>query len=223
MRPEWRHLGYAETGNVAGLCYYPPSVHRWRSSPPGENQADHRGRARVAGVRREGRSRHRRRQRDWPCAGHAVRRGGLQRRPGRHRARGALHSGGRGRGARCERGWPCRQTPLPPRPSTLSPTGPSSASARSTSCVITPGFRGRRRRSGRQRQPTGSGSSASTSSALPHGIRAFVPRMIEQDAEGHIVNTSSVLGIASGGGPAIYGATKHARCPHLRGAAPPAP
>ncbi len=45
---------------------------------------------------------------------------------------------------------------------------------------------------------------------VAHGIRAFVPRMIEQDAEGHIVNTSSVLGIASGGGPAIYGATKHA-------------
>ena len=45
---------------------------------------------------------------------------------------------------------------------------------------------------------------------VAHGIRAFVPRMIEQESEGHIVNTSSVLGIASGGGPAIYGATKHA-------------
>ncbi len=28
-----------------------------------------------------------------------------------------------------------------------------------------------------------------------HGVRAFVPRMIEQDAEGHIVNTCSVAGL----------------------------
>jgi NAD(P)-dependent dehydrogenase (short-subunit alcohol dehydrogenase family) len=41
-----------------------------------------------------------------------------------------------------------------------------------------------------------------------HGLRAFVPRMIAQDEEGHVVNTSSVAGLALGGG--IYGATKHA-------------
>jgi NAD(P)-dependent dehydrogenase (short-subunit alcohol dehydrogenase family) len=41
-----------------------------------------------------------------------------------------------------------------------------------------------------------------------HGIRAFVPRMLEQDTAGHIVNTASVAGLVDGGG--IYGATKHA-------------
>ncbi|GAB3664368.1 SDR family NAD(P)-dependent oxidoreductase [Actinocorallia lasiicapitis] len=49
-----------------------------------------------------------------------------------------------------------------------------------------------------------------------HGIRAFVPRMIAQDAEGHIVNTASVAGLfaAPFSGPytiskfAAYGATE---------------
>ncbi|MDD9947661.1 MAG: SDR family NAD(P)-dependent oxidoreductase [Myxococcales bacterium] len=40
-----------------------------------------------------------------------------------------------------------------------------------------------------------------------HGIRAFVPRMIEQGTPGHIVNTASVAGLLDGGG--IYGVTKH--------------
>ena len=47
---------------------------------------------------------------------------------------------------------------------------------------------------------------------LINGIRSFVPRMIEQDIEGHIVNTASIDGFTFGSGPAgaIYGATKHA-------------
>ena len=47
---------------------------------------------------------------------------------------------------------------------------------------------------------------------LINGIRSFVPRMIEQDTEGHVVNTASIDGFTFGSGPggAIYGATKHA-------------
>ena len=41
-----------------------------------------------------------------------------------------------------------------------------------------------------------------------NGIRTFVPIMIEQDEECHIVNTSSLAGIVPGSG--IYGITKHA-------------
>ncbi len=40
-----------------------------------------------------------------------------------------------------------------------------------------------------------------------HGIRSFVPIMIEQDDEGHVVNTASVAGLVPGSG--IYGVTKH--------------
>jgi NAD(P)-dependent dehydrogenase (short-subunit alcohol dehydrogenase family) len=44
-----------------------------------------------------------------------------------------------------------------------------------------------------------------------HGIRTFVPIMIKQDTECHIVNTSSIEGILSSGvGGATYGVTKHA-------------
>jgi NAD(P)-dependent dehydrogenase (short-subunit alcohol dehydrogenase family) len=42
-----------------------------------------------------------------------------------------------------------------------------------------------------------------------HGIRAFVPRMIEQ-GEGHVVNTASVAGLITGPGMGSYCATKHA-------------
>lgn len=44
-----------------------------------------------------------------------------------------------------------------------------------------------------------------------HGIRAFVPRMIEAGSEGHILNTASMAGLNIGGatmGP--YSASKHA-------------
>ena len=41
-----------------------------------------------------------------------------------------------------------------------------------------------------------------------HGVRAFVPGMIEHGEEGHIVYTASTAGLLSGGG--IYGLTKHA-------------
>jgi NAD(P)-dependent dehydrogenase (short-subunit alcohol dehydrogenase family) len=42
-----------------------------------------------------------------------------------------------------------------------------------------------------------------------HGIRAFVPRMLEQYTEGHIVNTASMAGLTSGPGLGIYKVTKH--------------
>jgi NAD(P)-dependent dehydrogenase (short-subunit alcohol dehydrogenase family) len=43
-----------------------------------------------------------------------------------------------------------------------------------------------------------------------HGIRAFVPIMLKQDSEGHIVNTASMAGLV-GGGPwwSTYGVAKH--------------
>jgi NADP-dependent 3-hydroxy acid dehydrogenase YdfG len=43
-----------------------------------------------------------------------------------------------------------------------------------------------------------------------HGIRAFVPIMLEQDAEGHIVNTASLGGFVSLPYCAVYHSTKHA-------------
>jgi NAD(P)-dependent dehydrogenase (short-subunit alcohol dehydrogenase family) len=44
---------------------------------------------------------------------------------------------------------------------------------------------------------------------VAHGVRSFVPRMIEQ-GEGHVVNTASAAGILTGPGMAPYFATKHA-------------
>jgi NAD(P)-dependent dehydrogenase (short-subunit alcohol dehydrogenase family) len=41
-----------------------------------------------------------------------------------------------------------------------------------------------------------------------HGIRVFVPKMLEHGEEGHIVNTASIAGLGPGWG--IYGVTKHA-------------
>jgi NAD(P)-dependent dehydrogenase (short-subunit alcohol dehydrogenase family) len=43
-----------------------------------------------------------------------------------------------------------------------------------------------------------------------HGIRVFVPIMLEQDTEGHIVNTASGAGLHSRPWLAIYCVTKHA-------------
>jgi NAD(P)-dependent dehydrogenase (short-subunit alcohol dehydrogenase family) len=42
-----------------------------------------------------------------------------------------------------------------------------------------------------------------------NGVRAFVPRMVEQ-GEGHVVNTASLAGLISAPGMAAYCATKHA-------------
>lgn len=42
-----------------------------------------------------------------------------------------------------------------------------------------------------------------------HGVRVFVPIMLDQDTEGHIVNTASLAGLMSGR-LGIYGVTKHA-------------
>ena len=41
-----------------------------------------------------------------------------------------------------------------------------------------------------------------------HGIRVFVPKMLEHGEEGHIVNTASIAALGPGWG--IYGVTKHA-------------
>jgi NAD(P)-dependent dehydrogenase (short-subunit alcohol dehydrogenase family) len=43
-----------------------------------------------------------------------------------------------------------------------------------------------------------------------HGIRTFVPIMLQQDTEGHIVNTASMAGLLSGPFMSIYNATKFA-------------
>lgn len=44
-----------------------------------------------------------------------------------------------------------------------------------------------------------------------HGIRSFVPRMLDGGDEGHIVNTASMAGLITGGlGSAVYDASKHA-------------
>ena len=45
---------------------------------------------------------------------------------------------------------------------------------------------------------------------VAHGIRAFVPRMIEGSAPGHVVNTASMAGLMSGTANALYIASKHA-------------
>ena len=43
-----------------------------------------------------------------------------------------------------------------------------------------------------------------------HGIRSFVPRMLEAKLEGRIVNTASAAGLTSVPGSSVYCATKHA-------------
>jgi NAD(P)-dependent dehydrogenase (short-subunit alcohol dehydrogenase family) len=43
-----------------------------------------------------------------------------------------------------------------------------------------------------------------------HGIRAFVPRMLRQGTEAHVVNTASVAGLLSVPGSSVYCASKHA-------------
>ncbi len=42
-----------------------------------------------------------------------------------------------------------------------------------------------------------------------YGMQAFVPRMIERDEEGLILNTTSVVGLTTGAS-SVYGVTKHA-------------
>jgi NAD(P)-dependent dehydrogenase (short-subunit alcohol dehydrogenase family) len=42
-----------------------------------------------------------------------------------------------------------------------------------------------------------------------HGIHFFVPRMLEQHSEGHIVNTASMAGLTYGPGQSIYKVSKH--------------
>ena len=41
-----------------------------------------------------------------------------------------------------------------------------------------------------------------------HGVRSFLPKMIAQGTEGHVVNTASMAGLIPGSG--IYGVSKHA-------------
>lgn len=42
-----------------------------------------------------------------------------------------------------------------------------------------------------------------------HGIRSFVPRMLAQGTEGHVVTTASIAGLISGSASVAYGAAKH--------------
>ena len=42
-----------------------------------------------------------------------------------------------------------------------------------------------------------------------HGVRTFVPLMLAQDAEGHVVNTASMAGLTAAAGYGIYSVTKH--------------
>ncbi len=42
-----------------------------------------------------------------------------------------------------------------------------------------------------------------------HGIRVFVPIMLNQDSDSHIVNTASTAGLTSGSFSASYGVSKH--------------
>jgi len=42
-----------------------------------------------------------------------------------------------------------------------------------------------------------------------YGVKAFVPRMLAQDAEGHVVNTASIAGLIAGPGMGIYNVSKH--------------
>jgi NAD(P)-dependent dehydrogenase (short-subunit alcohol dehydrogenase family) len=42
-----------------------------------------------------------------------------------------------------------------------------------------------------------------------HGVRAFVPRMLAQGGEGHVVNTASVAGLVDIAGSAVYCVSKH--------------
>ncbi|MGZ6141924.1 MAG: SDR family oxidoreductase [Myxococcales bacterium] len=43
-----------------------------------------------------------------------------------------------------------------------------------------------------------------------HGVRSFVPRMIAQDCECHVVNTASAAGLVSAPLMSVYNASKHA-------------
>jgi NAD(P)-dependent dehydrogenase (short-subunit alcohol dehydrogenase family) len=45
---------------------------------------------------------------------------------------------------------------------------------------------------------------------VAHGLHSFVPRMLAQETESHIVNTASVAGLVSGSGSPVYSAAKHA-------------
>ncbi len=42
-----------------------------------------------------------------------------------------------------------------------------------------------------------------------HGVRAFVPRMMAQDSEAHVVNTASMAGLTTGPFMSVYDVTKH--------------
>lgn len=45
---------------------------------------------------------------------------------------------------------------------------------------------------------------------IVHGMRSFVPRMLQAGRQAHIVNTASVSGFISGAGSPVDGASKHA-------------
>ena len=61
---------------------------------------------------------------------------------------------------------------------------------------------------GRCRSRAGSGRIGVNLMGVVHGIRAFVPRMVEQ-GDGHVVNTASLAGLKAAPFMAAYNATKH--------------
>lgn len=45
---------------------------------------------------------------------------------------------------------------------------------------------------------------------LVHGIKAFIPRMLEQDKEAHVINTASIAGMLISPNSPVYVSSKHA-------------
>ena len=117
----------------------------------------------------------------------------------------ATVAGVRGVGGHRDRGAAptCRSRPT----STRCATGPSTRSARCTSCATTPGSAGAG--SSTRRSSCGSGCSGVNLFGVVHGVHTFLPLLLEQD-EGHIVNTASLAGLGGVGGLGVYCTSKFA-------------
>ena len=85
----------------------------------------------------------------------------------------------------------------------------STGGVRSTCCATTPEYSSEAS-SGIDRTPTSSSSSGANLWGILHGIRAFVPRMMAQGTEGHVVNTASVAGLFGAPFEAPYAISKFA-------------
>ena len=85
----------------------------------------------------------------------------------------------------------------------------STGGARSTCCATTPGYSSAAS-SGTGRPRTSNSCFGANLWGILNGIRAFVPRMIAQGTEGHVVNTSSVAGLLGAPFEAPYAVSKFA-------------